>query len=62
MDAYQHGEKRRSKRMNEGIFKRRKRVNTIGLALSVGAMSIGMIFLLWILAVLIFKGFSSIHL
>lgn len=48
--------------MNDSIFTRRKRVNTIGLALSVGAMSIGMIFLLWILGVLLFKGFSSIHL
>ncbi len=48
--------------MNESIFKRRKRVNAIGLALSVGAMSLGMIFLLWILSVLLYKGFSSIHL
>mgnify|MGYP000485788960 FL=1 len=48
--------------MNDSIFARRKRVNAIGLALSVGAMSIGMIFLLWILGVLLFKGFSSIHL
>jgi phosphate transport system permease protein len=48
--------------MNDAIFVRRKRVNTIGLALSVGAMSLGMIFLLWILGVLLFKGFSSIHL
>ncbi len=48
--------------MNDAIFARRKRVNAIGLALSVGAMSLGMIFLLWILGVLLFKGFSSIHL
>jgi len=48
--------------MNDAIFTRRKRVNAIGLALSVGAMSLGMIFLLWILGVLLFKGFSSIHL
>jgi phosphate transport system permease protein len=48
--------------MNDAIFARRKRVNAIGLTLSVGAMSLGMIFLLWILGVLLFKGFSSIHL
>lgn len=48
--------------MNDAIFARRKRVNAIGLALSVGAMSLGMIFLFWILGVLLFKGFSSIHL
>jgi phosphate transport system permease protein len=48
--------------MNDAIFARRKRVNAIGLALSIGAMSLGMIFLLWILGVLLFKGFSSIHL
>lgn len=48
--------------MNDPIFARRKRVNAIGLALSVGAMSLGMIFLLWILGVLLYKGFSSIHL
>ncbi|BDT79293.1 phosphate ABC transporter permease PstA [Polynucleobacter yangtzensis] len=48
--------------MNDAIFARRKRVNAIGLALSVGAMSLGMIFLLWILGVLLYKGFSSIHL
>jgi phosphate transport system permease protein len=48
--------------MNDAIFARRKRVNAIGLALSVGAMSLGMIFLLWILSVLLYKGFSSIHL
>lgn len=48
--------------MNDAIFARRKRVNAIGLGLSVVAMSLGMIFLLWILSVLLFKGFSSIHL
>lgn len=48
--------------MKSPIFIRRKRTNAIGLALSVGAMSLGMIFLLWILGVLLYKGFSSIHL
>ena len=62
MDAAANGKKGRVEVMNDAIFVRRKRVNTIGLALSVGAMSLGMIFLLWILGVLLFKGFSSIHL
>ena len=48
--------------MNEALFKKRKRRNAIGLTLSLGAMSIGMIFLLWILGVLVVKGISSIHL
>lgn len=48
--------------MKSPIFIRRKRTNAIGLALSVGAMSLGMIFLFWILGVLLYKGFSSIHL
>lgn len=30
--------------MNHTIFARRKRINTIGLTLSVGAMSLGMVF------------------
>jgi len=62
VDAAANGKKGRVEVMNDAIFVRRKRVNTIGLALSVGAMSLGMIFLLWILGVLLFKGFSSIHL
>lgn len=62
MDAIANGKKGRAEVMNDAIFARRKRVNAIGLALSVGAMSLGMIFLLWILGVLLFKGFSSIHL
>jgi phosphate transport system permease protein len=48
--------------MNEALFKKRKRRNAIGLTLSLGAMSIGMIFLLWILGALVVKGLSSIHL
>lgn len=48
--------------MNDAIFKRRKRVNRIGLSLSVFAMGCGMLFLFWILGVLLFKGFSAIHL
>jgi len=42
------------------LFAKRKRANLFGLTFSVVAMSIGMIFLLWILAILLFKGFSAI--
>ncbi|MGV0963435.1 MAG: phosphate ABC transporter permease PstA [Polynucleobacter sp.] len=48
--------------MNDAIFARRKRANRIGLALSVFAMGCGMLFLFWILGILLFKGFSAIHL
>jgi len=42
------------------LFANRKRANTFGLTFSLVAMSIGMAFLLWILAILLFKGFSAI--
>ena len=42
------------------LFAKRKRANAFGLTFSLVAMSIGMIFLLWILAILLFKGFSAI--
>ncbi len=45
---------------NQAIYKKRKRSNWIGLTLSMGAMVLGMIFLLWILSVLFIKGFSAI--
>jgi phosphate transport system permease protein len=48
--------------INPAIFAKRKRANKIGLALSMGAMALGMIFLLWILSILFIKGFSSINL
>ena len=44
------------------IFARRKRTNKIGLALSMSAMGLGMLFLSWILGILLFKGFSAIDL
>jgi len=44
------------------IFARRKRVNKIGLTLSMAAMGIGMLCLLWILSILFYKGFSAINL
>jgi phosphate transport system permease protein len=42
------------------IYARRKRSNFIGLVLSMSAMAIGLIFLMWILAILMFKGFSAL--
>ena len=66
MDAKQYGEEARVKNMNsssnidQSIFAKRKRANKIGLSLSMGAMTLGMIFLLWILSVLVFKGLSAI--
>jgi phosphate transport system permease protein len=49
-----------SKGVDQGLFNKRKRTNAIGLTLSMIAMSIGMIFLFWILSVLLYKGFSAI--
>ncbi len=46
--------------MNPSIYAARKRANFLGMALSMFAMSLGMIFLLWILGILLFKGFASI--
>ncbi|MBU3600646.1 phosphate ABC transporter permease PstA [Polynucleobacter sp. 30F-ANTBAC] len=45
---------------NPAIYAKRKRSNWIGLALSMGAMVLGMVFLLWILSILFIKGFSAI--
>ena len=47
---------------NQGIYNQRKRSNTIGLVLSMSAMGLGMVFLLWILSILFVKGFSAIDL
>jgi phosphate transport system permease protein len=47
---------------NQGIYNQRKRSNTIGLVLSMSAMGLGMVFLLWILSILFYKGFSAIDL
>lgn len=46
--------------MNPAIYAKRKRANWIGMTLSMGAMVLGMIFLLWILSILFIKGLSSI--
>jgi len=48
--------------IDQAIFAKRKRSNKIGLTLSMGAMVIGMIFLLWILSILFIKGFSALDL
>lgn len=49
-----------TKGMDQALFNKRKRVNAIGLTLSLIAMSIGMVFLFWILTVLLYKGFAAI--
>ncbi|MFZ4062200.1 MAG: phosphate ABC transporter permease PstA [Polynucleobacter sp.] len=48
--------------IDPALFAKRKRANKFGLTLSMSAMVLGMIFLLWILAVLFIKGFSSLDL
>jgi phosphate transport system permease protein len=51
-----------NKNVNKGIYAKRKRTNLIGLSLSMISMALGMIFLLWILMILFYKGFSAIDL
>jgi phosphate transport system permease protein len=51
-----------SNNFDMAVFARRKRVNKIGLALSMLAMAIGMASLIWILSILFIKGFSAINL
>jgi phosphate transport system permease protein len=46
--------------MDPSIYAKRKRANLIGLILSMSAMVIGLVFLLWILAILMYKGFSAL--
>ncbi len=48
--------------VNQAIYTKRKRANFIGLSLSMISMALGMIFLLWILSILFYKGFSAIDL
>lgn len=47
---------------NPVLYAKRKRSNFIGLALSMAAMVLGMVFLLWILSILFYKGFSALDL
>ena len=48
--------------MDPSIYASRKRKNFVGLVLSMSAMAIGLIFLLWILLILTVKGFSALNL
>jgi phosphate transport system permease protein len=50
----------KNKNFDQAIYNKRKRSNFIGLTLSMTAMTLGMIFLLWILSILFIKGFSAI--
>jgi phosphate transport system permease protein len=47
--------------MDPSIYAQRKRANFFGLVLSMSAMAIGLIFLLWILLILTVKGFSALN-
>ena len=47
--------------MNPAIYAKRKRANWIGMTLSMGAMVLGMIFLLWILSILFIKEIGRAH-
>jgi len=49
-----------STNMDLSIYAKRKRANFIGMVLSMSAMIIGLAFLLWILSILMFKGFSAL--
>ena len=51
-----------SANIGNDIFAKRKRTNRIGLILSMLAMTLGMVFLIWVLSVLFIKGFSAINL
>jgi phosphate transport system permease protein len=44
------------------VYRKRLLVHRVGIALSVAAMSLGLIVLLWILATLVIKGFSALNL
>ena len=48
--------------MDAAIYRRRKRANRIGLTLSMAAMALGLVVLLWILVVLFRNGFSALDL
>jgi phosphate transport system permease protein len=47
-------------KLKESLIAKRKRTNFVALILSMSAMTIGMVFLLWILSILFIKGFSAI--
>jgi phosphate transport system permease protein len=45
---------------NQSLYNRRQRANTVGLALSMGAMVLGLVVLLWILGVLFKNGVAAL--
>lgn len=45
---------------NNQIYKRRQRANAVGLTLSMGAMVLGLVVLLWILSVLLTNGLAAL--
>lgn len=45
---------------NQSLYNRRQRANSVGLALSMGAMVLGLVVLLWILGVLFKNGISAL--
>ncbi len=47
---------------NQSLYNRRQRANTVGLALSMGAMVLGLVVLLWILFVLFKNGLAALDL
>lgn len=47
---------------NASIYQRRRRANAIGLTLSMAAMGLGLLVLIWILSVLFYNGFSALNL
>jgi phosphate transport system permease protein len=47
--------------METGIYNKRKRSNKVGLSLSMFAMVLGMVVLLWILFILFTKGFAALN-
>jgi phosphate transport system permease protein len=58
----QEGDEIMSTHFDVDIYRRRKIKSNIGIFLSLVAMVIGLAFLLWILSILMFKGFSALNL
>ncbi len=48
--------------MNAALYRKRRFFNKVGLTLSMGAMLLGLAVLLWILAILFYKGFAALDL
>ncbi len=45
---------------NQSLYKKRQRANAVGLTLSMGAMGLGLVVLLWILFILFSNGFAAL--